>query len=352
MTLADKIIEMRKQRGWSQEQLAEQMDISRQSVSKWESGASLPELDKIVKMSEIFDVSTDYLLKETAGNPCATQDRQNTLSKPISPIIPEEDMKKADKKNRQNSAERNIPQEEAESYLNLVKTVSSKITAGVVLCILSPICLLVLTSYAENTGTISENLASGIGITTLLLFIAAGAGFLILNGMKLDKYEYLERDAILLPEEIRLQVKKEKENFAPAYRKSVVTGVLLCICSVIPLFWADGIGAGDFAETCCIGILLMSVAAGVSFFVFFGTIQGSYDKLLEEGDYTREKKMVNSKTNPFAGIYWCIVVAIYVGCSFATGRWGITWVIFPVAGMLFASCLMAFRLVLKNVNFN
>ena len=61
MALADKIIDLRKKAGWSQEQLAEHLDISRQSVSKWESGASVPELDKIIKISDLFGVTTDYL---------------------------------------------------------------------------------------------------------------------------------------------------------------------------------------------------------------------------------------------------------------------------------------------------
>ena len=64
MILADKIIKLRKQRGWSQEQLAEMLDVSRQSVSKWEGGLSIPDLDKIIKMSGLFGVSTDYLLKD------------------------------------------------------------------------------------------------------------------------------------------------------------------------------------------------------------------------------------------------------------------------------------------------
>ena len=54
MILAEKIVKLRKGRGWSQEELAEQLDISRQSVSKWEGGLSVPELDKIIRMSEIF----------------------------------------------------------------------------------------------------------------------------------------------------------------------------------------------------------------------------------------------------------------------------------------------------------
>ena len=65
MILAEKIILLRKKNEWSQEELAEQLGISRQSVSKWESGASIPDLDKIIRMSELFDVSTDYLLKDS-----------------------------------------------------------------------------------------------------------------------------------------------------------------------------------------------------------------------------------------------------------------------------------------------
>ena len=65
MILADKIAELRKKNGWSQEELAGQLGVSRQSVSKWESAASIPDLDKILKLSELFGVSTDYLLKDS-----------------------------------------------------------------------------------------------------------------------------------------------------------------------------------------------------------------------------------------------------------------------------------------------
>ena len=65
--LSEKIINLRKSRGWSQEELAEKLDVSRQSVSKWESGVSNPELDKIVAMSTLFGVTTDYLLKDVTA---------------------------------------------------------------------------------------------------------------------------------------------------------------------------------------------------------------------------------------------------------------------------------------------
>ena len=64
MILADKIIDLRKKAGWSQEELAQQLGVSRQSVSKWEGAQSIPDIDKILQMSRIFGVSTDYLLKD------------------------------------------------------------------------------------------------------------------------------------------------------------------------------------------------------------------------------------------------------------------------------------------------
>ncbi len=63
MTLAEKIYELRKTNKLSQEQLAEKIGVSRQSISKWESGETSPELERVVALSEVFDVTTDYLLK-------------------------------------------------------------------------------------------------------------------------------------------------------------------------------------------------------------------------------------------------------------------------------------------------
>ena len=65
MNLNQKITQLRNDNNWSQEELAEKLNVSRQSVSKWESGQSKPDLDKIVVLSNIFDVSTDYLLGRT-----------------------------------------------------------------------------------------------------------------------------------------------------------------------------------------------------------------------------------------------------------------------------------------------
>lgn len=64
MILADKIVNLRKRAGWSQEELAEKMGVSRQSISKWEGAQSVPDMNRILKLSEVFCVSTDYLLRD------------------------------------------------------------------------------------------------------------------------------------------------------------------------------------------------------------------------------------------------------------------------------------------------
>lgn len=86
MILADKIIEERKKLGYSQEELAQILEVSRQSVSKWEGAQSVPDISRIIKMSEVFGVSTDYLLrddydKESEGVEIKTSDlKEEALS--------------------------------------------------------------------------------------------------------------------------------------------------------------------------------------------------------------------------------------------------------------------------------
>ena len=62
MEISKKIYELRKLNKMSQEQLAERLNVSRQSVSKWEAGESLPDIDRLPELSRIFHVTTDYLL--------------------------------------------------------------------------------------------------------------------------------------------------------------------------------------------------------------------------------------------------------------------------------------------------
>ena len=64
MTMGEKILNMRKARGWSQEELADRVGVTRQAVSRWESGSAKPDADKIIAVCDLFGVSADYLLRD------------------------------------------------------------------------------------------------------------------------------------------------------------------------------------------------------------------------------------------------------------------------------------------------
>lgn len=206
MILAEKITYLRKQKNWSQEELADQMDISRQSVSKWESGTSIPELDKIIGMSHIFNVTTDFLLKDEYDIDVIQKTIQSVDGADgtaLTNVIPEE--------KASSEKVRSVSLEEANTYMAIVQNTAKYIGVGVMLCILSPICLLLMGGWSEyGPVNISENMAMGLGVTILLVLVAVAVVLFIINGMKLETYEYLEKEEIHLQYGISGIVEKQK----------------------------------------------------------------------------------------------------------------------------------------------
>lgn len=327
MILADKIIKLRKQNGWSQENLAEELGISRQSVSKWESGTSIPDLDKIIKMSTIFGVSTDYLLKDDM--------EELTIAETVNGY--EEEYGRV------------VSLEEANAYMDAIKKKARPMAIATFLCIISPICLIFLGGLSEfRDSGLSENLAGGLGTAILLMIVAVGAAIFVLCGMQLSKYEYMEKEILSLSYGVQGIVEKNKEAFEATHQGCTVAGVFLCIAGVVPLLVAAGFDAGEFVCIVCLDVLLAFVACGVYLFVWSGCIWGSYEKLLQIGDYTIEKKSVNKRLNFFPGAYWCTVTAIYLAISFTKGNWESSWIVWPVAGVLFAALYIVLGAVVNS----
>ncbi len=336
MTLAEKIIRLRKGRGWSQEELAGQLEISRQSVSKWEGGVSIPELDKIVRMSEIFGVTTDYLLKEEEEG--TGQEWKGTEGEAVfsggSAVFEKE-----------GEEPRFVSMEEAGAFMEVTKKVSGWISLGVFLCIISPICLIIFGGLAEyGFFPFSENAAGGIGLMILLALVAAAVAILIFHGFKLSKYEYMEKEPILLEAGIIQQVKEREEAFESEFRMGIVIGVMLCIGGVIPIVTTAFLESLLW-EVLSVGVLLFLVACGVYILIRVGMIKGSYQKLLQEGDYTKKNKEASRVVSAFAGFYWCTVTAVFLVVFFRTENGKAAGLIWPVAGVFFG----ALYVVVKGV---
>ncbi|MDD2213534.1 MAG: helix-turn-helix transcriptional regulator [Oscillospiraceae bacterium] len=324
MILADKIIKLRKQNGWSQEDLAMKLSVSRQSVSKWESAAAVPDLNKIIRLGDIFSVSTDYLLKdELEDNP----GRQT--NGPDHPFLESE-----------GQMPHPVSLEDAHAYLDLAHKSAPRLAVAVASCVFSPVPLLLLLGRSELAGAaLSENQAAGIGVTLLLLIIAAAVTVMILLGSRLDKYAFLEKEVLAPQYGVAGLAESRRDRFETAHKLAIALGVALCIVSAVPLMLAAAFDAQDGTYIHLTALLLCLVAVAVGLFVWSGIRYDAYQKLLEEGDYTAQKKRENQKNEKLASIYWPLVTAIYLGVSFLTGRWGISWVIWPCAGVLYAAVI-------------
>lgn len=333
MILAEKIMSLRKQNGWSQEELAEQLDVSRQSVSKWESGTSIPDIEKIIKMSQIFYVSTDYLLKD--------KDDDIEEVRTTAVVVPAEDV---DSDSQENA--RPISMEFAAEFIEFTKTVSKRFGAAVSLCVLSPIAVMILGAMSEEPKyNVSKGLVVGIGVTLLLIMVAAAVMIFIMDGMKLSKYEFLEKEPIKLMYGVEAVVARNKEMYEPTFRLCIAMGVILCILSSIPVAIAGAIGASEVMIVAMAGVLLALVSVAVFLFVSSGMVYGSFQKLLQLDDYDPEEKRNKKRYDKIFGAYWCVITAGYLAWSFITMRWDFTWIVWPVAGVCFVPFKMLVELI-------
>ena len=321
MILADKIITLRKKNGWSQEELAEQLQVSRQSVSKWESAQSIPDMNKILMMSEIFGVSTDVLLKEEME----IDDHEAVVTvEPTTAVV-----------ERETLPTRPVSMEEANEYLKDVVPFAKSTAWGVSFCIASPIFLIVMATLQEQGYiALKEAQAVGCGLLVLFALIIAAVAIFVINGQKYAKWDFLDKEFIDTAYGVDGMVKERREAYSSRHITELVVGIVLCICSVVPLFIMMMIFGEDgrLAETMMemsMAIVLAFVSVGVHLIVDCSVIWDGFHRLLEEGDYTRESKTVSN--NPWMKGYWLLVTALYLGISFYTMRWDITWIIWLVA---------------------
>lgn len=325
MILAEKIMQLRKKNGWSQEDLAEQLNVSRQSVSKWESAQSIPDLNKILAMSRLFDVSTDYLLKD---------DAEEEINEPLMDSIPI------------NSDACFVSMEEANRFLNAKEITAPRIAIGTSLCILSPIPLMFLGALTEVTNEngralwITENVAGGLGLILLAVVIAAAIALFLSCRSYTADFDYLDKEPIETAYGVTGMVQELKADYRDTYNRNNLIAACMYILSILPFFgallFAEQFGEEGIMMITGLCLMLAIIAVAVNRFVAVGIIWESYQKLLQEGDYSRIQKQNNKSV--FHQTYWPMVTAIYLLISFTTGVWHLTWLIWlfasPVKNMV------------------
>lgn len=326
MILAEKIMTLRKRAGWSQEELAAQLGVSRQSVSKWEGAQSVPDMQKVVQMSRLFGVTTDYLLKEELGEPEPAQ------SEPDAPL-------------------RCVTMEQAADYLSLRRAAAPKLAAATLLCVLSPVALLLLAALSDRPGAaLLENAAVGIGLCVLLVLVAAAVAVFITCAAQVKAYAFLETEPFETAYGVTGMVRERRAAAAPEHTRGKVAGTVLCILSAVPLFIAVCLDGPDLLYVGAVCLLLVFAGLGSALFVYGGVYQAAMDRLLEEGDYVRPRKRQNGVVGAISSIYWLTVTAAYLLWTF--GPWWDaqpqdTWILWAVAGVLYGAVMALVRGIRK-----
>ncbi len=329
MILADKIMTLRKKAGWSQEELAARLNISRQSVSKWEGAQSIPDMDKVVQMSRLFGVTTDFLLKDEL------EIEEHTQSEPMDePPL------------------RRVTMEEASAYLALRRAAAPKMALATFLCIISPVALLMLAAMSEvSRFGISENAASGIGLCGLLVLVAIGVALFLTCSAKVRDFAFLEEEPFETEYGVSGMVKERMQDFAGTYSWLNITGTVLCILSAVPLFVSMCMETADVVYVAAVCLLLIIAGIGCVAFTYGGTIHASMERLLEEGVYTRQQKSRRGVKGAISTIYWLLVTAIFMWYTFGpsgNGQARYSWFIWAIAGVLYAAVMLVVNLIQRS----
>ena len=268
--LSDKIAGLRRQAGWSQEELAERLDVSRQSVSKWESGASQPEVDKIVALSRLFAVSTDSLLRDDAELPVLVG------------VAPEAAEAPAEAPRADADGLPVLSEGEVFRYLENRRQCAPTVALGVALCAACPAPMMAL------MGVLPRKLAVALGVAALLGMIAAAIAVMMSARMRMQKYDYVDRRPFALADAQRQAIEEQRQDFLPAYRQGVTFGVVLCVLSPVPVS-VGGILRANLLVMGGVAALLVLVAAALYLFVRDRMILDSFGHILKRADRSQRR---------------------------------------------------------------
>lgn len=240
--------------------------------------------------------------------------------------------------NRTASNLRHVSGLEADEYLFAMKQGSMNIATGVFLCICSPILLLLLTAAQKSFLPVADGLALGLGLTVLLCMVASAVALFIISGMKLEAYEYLQKECFILDQDYEYALRCSREARKKVFLIKIVAGVTLCILSAVPLIVTAIVtehGGKEFLILLAVAFLLVFVGTAVALFITAGMEETSYQVILQEKEFSVKKKSGKKIEDLVAAIYWPAAVILYLVWSFASGAWHITWIMWPFAGFIF-----------------
>lgn len=291
MSFAENLLFLRKQKDITQEQLAESLEVSRQSVSKWESGQSYPEMEKLLQICSMFHCNMDTLM-------------QGDVQKSFS--------------------------EDVYGYDRQKNQFSKWVSGGIGLILLGIATMMILTGRGMG-----EELAAVV----FFFFLIVAVMIFVVMGMQMSRFE--EKHPFI--EDFYTEEEKEK-----AYRKYAVriaVGIGLILIGLLISIAGEAVLEEKAVmlpemesqwEMISGAVFMLLLSIGVPILVYGGLQKEKYDieKYNKERNPSPERKRRNALTGKVCGLIMMLATCIYLFWSFTTNNWEITWVVYPVAGIL------------------
>ncbi|MHB0809144.1 MAG: helix-turn-helix transcriptional regulator [Facklamia hominis] len=338
--LAEKIYQLRKAKNWSQEDLAAKIGVSRQSVSKWERGEALPDLERMISLSDIFGVSIDDLIRSNK----ITEDEKEDLQSQAKTTPPQTDQETP------LTSLNEIDLASAHNYLQVKQVTSQSNAAACFLIIIGSGSFFALQMMADELP--SAFWLQIIAWVILLASIAIASASFIQNQQLSEKYRWIETQ----PHQLGFQVKEVLERDQSANReiwqKQTITGTSLCILSALPLVITSSILDDDLPIAISLIATIALISAGVYQLMRSADLKKGYQILLQ-GPQESTRWGQSSDDDPefkkdsiwtyVQNSYWGLVLVSYLTISFVFRAWAWSWILFVIAPFLFDVVQLLYR---------
>ena len=278
---------LRKMKNMSQEQLAERLDVSRQAVSKWESGNGYPETEKLISICEIFDCSMDEIIKGKF------------------------------------SADVNG---EKKSYEKLMSKFSKGIALAIGIILLGTTILLYFSGLPGTEELKEKN--EIMGVVILLLCVLIAVPIFIILGMQRE--EFIKKN----PKLANIYSEEENEKFNSKFQKSLAGSVALILLGTILLIFVSGMKLVDEESTIPVVIFMDFVTIAVPIIVYFGIQKDKYDIEKYNKENSEEYKKENSKVGKISGVIMLIATILFLISGLIYNMWYINWIVYPIGGIM------------------
>lgn len=287
MGFSENLQVLRKMKKMSQEQLAERLDVSRQAVSKWESGSGYPETEKLISICEIFNCSMDEIIKGKF-----TEDVNG----------------------------------EKKDYEGLMSKFSRGIAFAIGIILLGTTILLYFSGIPGAEELQEKN--GIIGVVILLLCVLIAVPIFIILGMQRE--EFIKKN----PKIANIYSEDEIEKFNLKFPKAIAGSISLILLGTILLVALYGMKLVNEESTIPVVVLMSFVTIAVPIIVYFGIQKDKYDIEKYNKENSEEYKKENSLVGKICGVIMLVATILFLVSGLVYNMWKINWIVYPIGGIM------------------